>query len=48
MKEQKNLTDDGEVSHADLLGVAFLDQRHASEPFPVTREFFLNSLHKEP
>ena len=43
-----NRTDDGEVSHADLLRETFLDQRHAGEPFPVTGELLLNRLHKGP
>jgi len=37
-----NRTDDGEVSHADLLWEAFLYQRHAGKPVSVTGELFLN------
>jgi hypothetical protein len=37
-------TDDGEVSHADLLGETFLDQRHATKSVPVIRELLLNGL----
>ena len=41
-------TYDCEVSHADLLGETFLDQRHAGKPFPVTGEFLLNRLQEDP
>jgi hypothetical protein len=41
-KEWEKRTDDGEVSHTDLLGETFLDQRHAGEPLSVTRELLLN------
>ena len=48
MKEWVNRTDDCEVSHADLLGVGFLDQRHAGEPFPVAGELLLDRLQEDP
>ena len=48
MKKRENRTDDGEVSHANLLGEAFLDQRHAGEPVPVTGVLLFDRLHKVP
>ena len=41
-------TYDCEVSHADLLGETFLDQRHAGKPFPVAGELLLNRLQENP
>lgn len=48
MKERVNRTDDREVSHPNLLGEAFLDQRHAGEPVPVTGELLLDRLQEDP
>jgi len=48
VKERENRTDNGEVSHADLLGETFLDQGHAAKSVPVTGELFLNRLQKGP
>jgi len=48
VKGQENRTDDGQISHADLLGETFLDQRHAGESFSITRELLLDGLHEEP
>ena len=48
VKEQENRTNDGQVSHANLLGETLLDQRHARESVSVTRELLLDGLHEEP
>lgn len=40
-------TDDGEVSHADLPGVALLDERHPGEPLAVAGELLLDCLQED-
>lgn len=46
MKGWANRTDDREVSHANLFGETFLNQRHAGKPVPIAGVLLLNRLHE--
>ena len=48
VKEGGDRTDNGEISHTDLFGVTFLDQRHAGESLRVTRELLLDTSQEYP
>ncbi len=41
-------TDDSEVAHADLLGEALFDERHAREPVAVAGELLFDRLEEDP
>lgn len=41
-------TDDSEIAHADLLGEALFDERHAREPVAVAGELLFDRLEEDP
>lgn len=41
-------TDHSEIAHADLLGEAFFDERHARQPVTVAGELLFDGLEEDP